>query len=199
MWYQKVCNCRHVYCFDLVRSHQCSTAYTPLVPQVYIHEITCIHVHVTTIHEHFMLHVLIKVCTCIYYTYTCTYMSTCVASESVLLFVLRTTFLSSTTSDLTFLISAPYNTVRYPMLHTVRYPVLHTVRYPMLHTVRYPMLHTVRYPVLHTVRYPMLHTVRYPMLQHSEIPNATHSEIPNAAHSEIPNAAHSEIPNATTQ
>ena len=27
-----VCNCRQ-YCFDLVRSHQCSTAYTPLVPQ----------------------------------------------------------------------------------------------------------------------------------------------------------------------
>ena len=39
MWYQKVCNCRQ-YCFDLVRSHQCSTAYTPLVPRVYIHEIT---------------------------------------------------------------------------------------------------------------------------------------------------------------
>ena len=30
MWYQRVCNCRQ-YCFDLVRSHQCSTAYTPLV------------------------------------------------------------------------------------------------------------------------------------------------------------------------
>ena len=39
MWYQKVCNCRQ-YCFDLVRSHQCSTAYTPLVPRVYIREIT---------------------------------------------------------------------------------------------------------------------------------------------------------------
>ena len=39
MWYQKVCNCRQ-YCSDLVRSHQCSTAYTPLVPRVYIHEIT---------------------------------------------------------------------------------------------------------------------------------------------------------------
>ena len=39
MWYQRVCNCRQ-YCFDLVRSHQCSTAYTPLVPRVYIHEIT---------------------------------------------------------------------------------------------------------------------------------------------------------------
>ena len=39
MWYQRVCNCRQ-YCFDLVRSHQCSTAYTPLVPRVYIFEIT---------------------------------------------------------------------------------------------------------------------------------------------------------------
>ena len=39
MWYQKVCNCRQ-YCFDLVRSHQCSTAFTPLVPRVYVHEIT---------------------------------------------------------------------------------------------------------------------------------------------------------------
>ena len=27
MWYQRVCNCRQ-YCFDLVMSHQCSTAYT---------------------------------------------------------------------------------------------------------------------------------------------------------------------------
>ena len=31
MWYQKVCNCRQ-YCFDLVRSHQCSIDNTPLVP-----------------------------------------------------------------------------------------------------------------------------------------------------------------------
>ena len=36
MWYQRVCNCRQ-YCFDLLRSHQCSTAYTPLVPRVYIY------------------------------------------------------------------------------------------------------------------------------------------------------------------
>ena len=33
MWYQNVCNCRQ-YCFDLVRSHQCSTAYIPSVPRV---------------------------------------------------------------------------------------------------------------------------------------------------------------------
>ena len=31
----KVCNCRQ-YCLDLIRSHQCSTAYTSLVPLVNI-------------------------------------------------------------------------------------------------------------------------------------------------------------------
>ena len=40
MWYQRVCNC----CFDLVRSHQCSTAYmhvhVPFVPWVYVLKIT---------------------------------------------------------------------------------------------------------------------------------------------------------------
>ena len=39
MSYQRVRNCRQ-YFFDLVRSHQCSTACIPLVPRVYIHEIT---------------------------------------------------------------------------------------------------------------------------------------------------------------
>ena len=39
MWYQRVFKCRQ-YCICLVRSHQCSTAYTPLVPRVYILEIT---------------------------------------------------------------------------------------------------------------------------------------------------------------
>ena len=34
--HQTVCNCRQ----DLVRSHQCSTVYTPLVPRVYILKIT---------------------------------------------------------------------------------------------------------------------------------------------------------------
>ena len=29
MWYQRLCNCRQ-YCFDLVRSHQCSTEHTHL-------------------------------------------------------------------------------------------------------------------------------------------------------------------------
>ena len=55
---------------DLVRSHQCSIAYTPLVPQVYILEITqSMYMYVNPLHVHV---VNPTTCTCMSTPTTCT-------------------------------------------------------------------------------------------------------------------------------